>query len=52
MMTRAFNPATDFPALVELLNDVAKADSGTPVTLGTASSFSSNNGLSRIQKKS
>lgn len=31
-VTRAFNPATDFPALVELLNEAAKADSGTPTT--------------------
>jgi mycothiol synthase len=30
--SRAFNPATDFPALTELLNEIAKADSGTPVT--------------------
>jgi N-acetylglutamate synthase-like GNAT family acetyltransferase len=32
MKTRAFNPATDFPALVELLNNVAKADAGTSTT--------------------
>jgi N-acetylglutamate synthase-like GNAT family acetyltransferase len=32
MMTRAFNPATDFLALVELLNDVAKADGSSPTT--------------------
>jgi GNAT superfamily N-acetyltransferase len=32
MKTRAFNLATDFPALTELLNEIAKADSGTPVT--------------------
>jgi mycothiol synthase len=31
-LTRAFNPAIDFPALVTLLNDAAKADSGTPTT--------------------
>jgi ribosomal protein S18 acetylase RimI-like enzyme len=32
MMTRAFNPAADFPALVGLLNDVAKADVGSSTT--------------------
>lgn len=32
MMTRAFNSATDFPALVALLNDVAKADGGSFTT--------------------
>lgn len=32
MITRAFNPATDFPALVELLSDVAKADAGSLTT--------------------
>jgi N-acetylglutamate synthase-like GNAT family acetyltransferase len=31
-MSRAFNPDTDFPALAELLNNVAKADSGTLTT--------------------
>jgi N-acetylglutamate synthase-like GNAT family acetyltransferase len=32
MMTRAFNPATDFPALVELLNTIANADANNPTT--------------------
>jgi hypothetical protein len=31
-VTRAFNPAKDFSALVTLLNDAAKADSGTLTT--------------------
>ena len=32
MVTRAFNPPTDFPALVELLNHVAKADGNSSTT--------------------
>ncbi len=31
-VTRLFDPATDFPSLVELLNDVAKADESSPTT--------------------
>jgi N-acetylglutamate synthase-like GNAT family acetyltransferase len=31
-VARAFNPATDFPALVELLNDAAKTDAGSSTT--------------------
>jgi hypothetical protein len=38
-VTRAFNPATDFPALLALLNDAAKADSGTLTTEAEQGAF-------------